>query len=150
MDVAPSLTQPDRQQSKFGLRHAIKLDQFSCMNSSYNSPIILIYFKNQTFQKGCPRNCPAVQRCKTIYWYFRFLLHKKKREQSDIGGESCFVKHIFLFAKYTVHYKIDYFLFDSVDFVWRLLCTFIRGLIERGIAGGKVKILKRRPMEIAI
>jgi len=60
------------------------------------------------------------------------------------------MKHIFLFAKYTVHYKIDFCVSDSVDFVWRLLCTFIRGLVERGIAGGKVKILKSRLMEIAI
>ena len=60
------------------------------------------------------------------------------------------MKPINLFAKYTVNYKIDFCVSDSVDFVWRLLCTFILGLIERGIAGGKIKILKRRLMEIAI
>ena len=33
----------------------------------------------------------------------------------DIGRESCFAKHIFVFDKYTVHYKIDYCVSDSVD-----------------------------------
>ena len=89
---------------------------------------------------------PAVQNYILV---FPVIITLKKWKQSDIGGESCLAKHIFLFAKNTVHYKIDFCVSDSVDFVWRLLCTFIRGLIERGIAGGKVKILKRRLMEIA-
>ena len=52
-----------------------------------------------------------------------------------------------------VHYKIDFCVSDSVNFVWRLLCmyTFIQIYTacceERG---GKVKILNRRLQEIAI
>ena len=55
---------------------------------------------------------------------FTINITLKKWKQSDIGGGSCFAKYIFLFAKYTVNYKIDC-VSDSVNFVWRLLCTFI-------------------------
>ena len=40
----------------------------------------------------------------------------KKWEQSDIGGAYCCMKPINLFDKYTVHYKIDFCVSDSVDF----------------------------------
>ena len=41
----------------------------------------------------------------------------KKWEQSDIGGAYCCMKPINIFVKYTVNYKIDFFVSDSVDFV---------------------------------
>ena len=152
------------------MRSKIKNQTSSCNKARLAwlcPPIILIYFKNQTFQEGCPKNqswprftrdfsrfpiSEIAQRSSGAKLYTGLFAYYyiKKWEQSDIGGAYYCMKPINLFAKYTVHYKIDFCVSDSVV-VWRLSCTLFRTCcdwIERD--GGKVKILKRRLQEIAI
>ena len=118
------------------MRSKIKYQTSSCnkARSAFLHEFVLQSSKNTNlFQKpNCPggltqklRNGLAVQNYILV---FPVIITLKKMESWSYWRKILLRKAHILFAKYTIHYRIDYCGSDSVDFVWRLLCTFIRGL----------------------
>ena len=165
MGANDSRSQSCDRKSKIGLRHAIKLDQLSCMTLSSNNTYL---FQKPNFPGGLSQKSkwthvyqalfafphfgkyPAVQRCKTMYWSFRSLLHWKMETEWLWRSILIWEAHKLVCQVYSTLQNWLLCIWSS-EFCMKIIVYLVQNLLRLNRERRrKVKILKRRLRKIAI